>query len=177
MLKVNITGIQSTIDRVRAYQKNLVEVVEFEIEEGARNIMAQAIANLEVNDEGILRNSIEVVQVSKSQWDVVAGVFYAAYVEFGTGEQFDGQGFEEYARQFQGRRPGATWEVFVKNILAWMHRKGVNPKEGQTYESAAEGIASWIWYHGLEPHPFLFPALVAERPKILERIKQALKEQ
>jgi hypothetical protein len=175
MLKVTITGADAIMKRIREYEAHIKEMTEFETEEGARDILATAIANITTNDEGIMRNSGDVVRVADYDFAVVFTAFWSVYIEFGTGEKFEGQGFDEYARQFKGKRSGATWDQFVDNILGWIRRKGIQPQqEGMSDEELAEIIATRIYYEGLEARPFLFPALIEHAPKIIARLKEQL---
>lgn len=174
MLDITITGVDALLKKIRATQQEFKEIGAFEAEQGARDILATAINNLTANDEGLVRNSGDVVRVNDFDFAVIFPVFYAVYIEFGTGEKFEGQGFDEYARQFKGKRAGATWDDFVRNILGWIRRKGIQPQvEGTSDEELAEIIATRIYYEGLTARPFLFPALLEHGPKIIARLKQA----
>lgn len=93
---------------------------------------------------------------------------HAPFVEWGIGRQAKvSDEWAAYARQYKGPYPG-TWKEFEKNIQAWMNRHGI-PLEN-TYV-----IMVKILENGLPARPFLYPAYVKAKARIIKDIKQLFK--
>ncbi len=144
-------------------------------------------------DEGFLRNSIGFDAKTLSV-EIFANCDYAAYLEFGT-RKFAAryvatlpQDWQTFAAQYKGPSgSGDIWE-FLLRLTQWVHRKGIagtystktqkrtGAKAGRFNEDfdAAFGIALYILRNGIRPHPFMFPAVEKNRPKLLERLKNLL---
>lgn len=155
---------------------------------------AQSIANKARTDapldNGKLRDSIIADEERPGDWRVTVGANYAAYMEFGTKSRYDGgHGYAEYAAQFKGKGTGDYYD-FLNAILDWVKRKGITARysvktqrklnsskaDKERLLQAAEAIAMSIIRHGVRAHPFLFPAVDAERPKFYQNANKALNE-
>lgn len=81
---------------------------------------------------------------------------YAGFVEFGTGPARVGAGGGDYTY-----KDGVRMTKARKNIMEWVERKGrerVN-QSGKSLEQAGKDLYAHIMTHGIDPHPFLRPAL------------------
>ena len=140
------------------------------------------------NDIADLKQSIGVNAIAINNYEVVAKMPYAAYIEFGTGGKVTiPAGYEQFASQFKGGK-GGTFAQLLKALMEWVKRKGIvgtySVKTGRRTgnksiqqkqnESAAYAIALSILKKGLRPHPFLIPAYEQEIPKLKTNIKRIL---
>ena len=80
----NIKNINSVISELRKYGKEAEQLIEGITEQSARKIEKDAKQYAPANF-GKLGQSINAFKESSSNWVIVAGAPYAAYVEFGTG--------------------------------------------------------------------------------------------
>lgn len=123
-------------------------------------------------DEGKLRNSINTVY-KNGQVAITVTADYAAYMEFGT-RKFAAkyvatlpQEWKTYAATFKGGT-GGGFERFIKAIMAWVKRKGIDDK-------AAYPIALKILREGVRPQPFLYPAVKKHTPELQKDIQNIFK--
>ena len=120
--------------------------------------------------------------------DIVVGVSYGAYLEFGTGGKVSvPSGFQDFAAQFKGSK-GGTFKEMVDALTEWVRKKGLAgtysiKTQKRTGKKSARGdedrevafrIALSILKHGIKPQPFLIPSFLDEKPKLIQRIKELL---
>jgi HK97 gp10 family phage protein len=116
---------------------------------------------------GKLAQSIQIDNTQSLSKTVFATASYAPYVEFGTGGQVSiPPGWDSEAAAAQGK--GGKFKDMLLAIRDWCLRKGIDPK-------AAYPISVKILQYGMRPQPFFVPAYEAERPKLIQRIKNLLK--
>lgn len=100
---IELDGLQETLNRLSKAADDIAKEVDDEIAAGVR-LMEKSAKRLAPVDTGRLRSSISVSRVQFLNWELVAQVNYAAYVEFGTGGLVDvPAGLEQYALQFKGK--------------------------------------------------------------------------
>lgn len=132
-LNFNINGlsaVQASIDKLVA---NATKIVEYEIKAFGVDTVADAKGLVPV-DLGYLRNSIQFNTVTPLEAFINVNAFYAAYVEFGTGQYvFYGEPYitpeiEEYAREFYVNGKGKLYPrpylfpAYEKNRLLLIER-------------------------------------------------------
>lgn len=144
---------------------------------------------LAATDEGTLKENISAnVQIPLHK-EVNVNVYYAAYVEFGTGKyaaQYVASippDWKQMALQFKGKAGGDYYD-FLNNILDWVKRKGLAKiKNSYTGKSStkksdilivAEAIAFYIMVNGTRAHPFLLPAYQIQKKQLIEDFKNIL---
>ena len=118
---------------------------------------------------GELRNSIQSKVVNDSG-DLAGVVFtpleFAPYVEYGTGL---------FAEGGKGRKE-VPW-VYVENSDGGTHKKTVYESEADALQAVAylqsKGLDAKMTY-GQHPQPFLRPALLKNREKIIQILKESL---
>lgn len=197
---IDDSGLKSVIARLKALNRNVERIVEAEVADSAQAIERTAVqfAPKDMGSSG-LAGSIKARQETALQWEVIAGVFYAPYIEFGTGKKVQiPAGLEQYAAQFKGKRQGGgSWKEFVRKIYEWMKRNGIHATDADTTtiksgknkgnkrvskvdQNAADlayayNIARSIYLKGISPRPFLFPAYNQEKEKLKKRLLAELK--
>lgn len=108
--------------------------------------------------------------------DIVAGVKYAPFIEFGTGPRGKQMTFDSgplpagYVHGNGGKMPP------VQLIKEWISRKGINPPPGMTLDGFAFVVARRIGERGLPARPFLYPAFRDVEDAFNRRVKKFLKE-
>jgi HK97 gp10 family phage protein len=143
---------------VKTWSQNKVQRVKDTVNESAINVQTGAKSRCQVNT-GRLRSSIAIEPASGRGFTLRVGtkVFYAPYVEWGTGI------FSEHPTEGGRQTP---WAFPI-------------PKSGKTeYNFKRIEIEGQPYYvtRGSKPHPFLFPAFEEERPRYLSAIRGVLKE-
>ena len=141
---------------------------------------------------GKLRQSIKHNIGEPLMKSVYSELGYAPYVEFGTKSKAMTnpihKGFKAYAAQFKGKGDGDYGDLIL-SLLHYVKRK----KLAGTYKvkskrrvgnanqrldedlRVAERMAYFILKNGIKPQPFLIPAYLNEKPKLIKRIVQLLK--
>lgn len=123
---------------------------------------AQEVAN----DEGRLNASIrpKFAAPGKLTGEVIVGVHYAPYIEFGTKSRVSVPAeLKSYAEQFRGKGRGSFAE-FKENMQGWLKRHNI-PQE------ALYPIMAKILKNGSKARPFLFPAMKDEEPRFQARMR------
>ncbi len=115
---------------------------------------------------GKLAQSISSVELDKLSYEVVVGVVYGGYVEFGTGRKVQiPSELSDEAAKFRGN--GGSFDEGLKAIKDWCRQKGIE-------ESAAYPIFISILKNGIEPQPFLYPAYVKGKGTYVKDLKHTL---
>jgi len=114
-----------------------------------------------------LSGTIQYTKVADSDYRVVVGSPYGAYVEFGTGAKVKVPAeLSAVAAQFKGKKAG-SFEQGLRAIKDWCKNKGIE-------ESAAYPIFMSILKKGQEPKPYLYPAFVKGRTQYVKDLKHLL---
>jgi HK97 gp10 family phage protein len=191
-ITIDIKGINETLAKFNKFEKNVKAGIKNEVASSVLNIYSDA-KKLAPANLGTLRGSIFKDEVSKSEnvfmFTVGAKASYAPYVEFGTGGKVSvPSGYADYAMQFKGKTGGKFIDM-VKALAEWVSRKGITgtysvktqrrtgsmSTQGKQNMSTAYAIAISILRKGLRPQPFLIPAFEAEKPKLISKIQNVIK--
>jgi HK97 gp10 family phage protein len=158
-----VKGLEEAIQSIADWSEEKVQAVKDAVNESALNIQTAAKQNLTSNgnvDNGRLRSSIQIEPASSDHMKLTVGtnVFYAPYVEWGTGV---------YATHptIPGRQTPWAFPVAAasdKKHYNWR----VIEIDGQPYYLTK----------GAKPHPFLFPAAEAEKNNYVRNIGEALRK-
>ena len=186
-----IQGLDAAIKHSNRLAKEVKQDVQEELNEFADAVSALA-KRLAPADEGHLRGAIAPIRGNGNlEASIVCAVVYAAFMEFGTRKYAAKyvatlpQDWKTYALTFKGKG-GGSMDEFIQAIMAWVRRKGISgdrTKSGNVsnsrssldkQQSAAYAIALNILQNGVKPQPFLYPAVIAEVPKLTERLKKIL---
>lgn len=167
---VTITGLDALIKKLDGMPAAIRKGVDIELKSGAEEIAAQAKADAPGNT-GLLRSGIGSEKDGSQEltYNVFSNVDYSAYQEFGTGAKVSiPAGLEEYAAQFKGS--GSSGGLTAKAaIYEWCRLKGIDQK-------AWYAIYVSIMVHGINPHPFFFPAKAKQEGIIIKRVEAALND-
>lgn len=169
-----ILGIDILVDRLEQVDYALTTEISGELRQGAQDI-ANIAKSLAPTDQGFLKNQISSRAISQFEFQVVSGVEYSPYLEFGTLSKVNiPPGLEEYAAQFKGDFSSGTLGAHgllpaKEAIFAWCARNGID-------EELWYPIYVSIMIHGIQPRPFFFPAFNRQEPIIIERVNNVLKD-
>lgn len=153
-LKISNTEMYKMLRDLRAFDKNLGDAMDNEVNKATLNLAADAKQNIQNNNgvaTGQLINSIETrfnKAISQGEVEVMAN--YAGYYEFG--------------RKAGGRPP-------IKFILEWVRKRHLSDDEKEQ-KQIAFAIAKSIEKNGTKPHPFFYPAF----KKNARRLRVALRK-
>lgn len=160
----SVKGLQSLLKKL----EKIGDVKEIDaIAEGiSMEIQLDAVQRAPVNF-GQLRQSIRQRRIAPLSYEVVVGVDYGAYVEFGTGVQVKvPPEFAQMALQFKGGK--GSFKDGLESIKDWCRGKGIP-------ESAAWPILMSIIKNGTRPQPYLYPAFVKGRLQYFKDLEQYFK--
>ena len=170
---MRIEGYDKLIKDLRAIgvdgEKRIAEATELAADKIKQD--AQTTVSYIAFSEGDLGRSITAhhTDSSKLTWKVLVGMYYGAFVEFGTGPKVDvPPELADVALEFKGLKRG-NFAKALDSIAFWCKRKGI-PQE------AAYPILISILNEGLEPRPFLYPAFTDSREKYIKDLESALNE-
>lgn len=188
--KMTLTGLNETLTKINNYSKEAQQVVEDELQAGAVAIASAAKRAAPVDEGGALRNSIGTSADGRFQHEAFASVFYAPYIEFGTGPKVKiPSGYEQFAAQFKGPANRGNMKDFFKKMVAWVKRNkvagtysvksrrrtGSKDTQDKENEQAAYAIMISILRNGITPRPFLIPAYQEQQGKILNNIAKNIR--
>lgn len=174
-----IKGLEELDTLLKKYSGQLPDEVDAELSAGAEDIAATARTLAPVGVSGDLRRRI-IVNHAPFIHEVVANVYYAPFVEFGTGKKVKvSAGLEQYAAQFKGPTNRGNINDFRKSLAEWVRRKGITGNARGKQSDDDRYIAYWmsirILQNGIKPQPFFFRSADAQYPKIIKRIEEILK--
>jgi hypothetical protein len=154
---INVSGLNSALNDVTAWTEAKIQTIKDTINESALNVQGGAKRRCVV-DTGRLRSSIAIEPANGDSLKLRVGskVFYAPYVEWGTGI------FATHP-DIPGRR--TPWAFPVSATSG--HKD---------YKFAIRSINGQEMYltKGSKAHPFLFPAAEDERPNYISAMEVAL---
>ncbi len=173
-----IKGADKLTELLKTYAGKFPAEVDAELSAGADDIRGLAVTLAPVGVTGQLRNKI-IVDHKPGRHEIVADVFYAPYVEFGTGKKVNvPSDLTQYALQFKGPAGRGGKDDFMKSLTQWVRRKGLTGNARGRQNDDDRYIAYWmmirIMQNGIKPQPFFFRAAVAVYPQIIDRVEKVL---
>jgi hypothetical protein len=187
-ITIEIEGLTNMKKSFSELASNLLEVVDAEMEEGAREFIVLAHRDAPV-DEAELKRMTQYKKLGTLNYDIFSQTSYAAYMEFGTkGNYRPVPGAEAIAAQFHNKKQPGTFKDMLRSIARWVKRKGISgtysvktrrrtgSKINQLAEdyAAAWPIAMSILKNGVKAHPYFFKQQGIVVPKMIERINRAI---
>ena len=187
-MSVRVKGLDSLVSRIKEYPDKMQKAVDSVLSAGAVSVAGLG-AELAPYDEGRLRQGQSANTTTFLSKQVTNNVFYAPYVEFGTGRKVKvPPGLEDVAAQFKGPAGQGNFEQMVDRLMGWVRRKGIagtysvrsrrrlgNPlRQAIEERQLAIFLAKRILKNGIKPQPFFFRALDALEPDILKNVKKAI---
>jgi hypothetical protein len=186
-----LKGLNEVLNNFKQMDQKIQKVVKDEVNASALKIQSDAKKLAPIN-LGTLRGSIQLTEISNQNgfvYSVGTKLSYAPYIEFGTGGKVSiPVGYENYAMQFKGKTGGKFIDM-VKALAQWVMSKGIvgtysvktqrrtGNKSNQNKQnmSAAYAIALSILRKGLRPQPYLIPSFEQEKPKLITRLENIIK--
>lgn len=175
-----LDGVQGALNKLAKTQSAVIVDVEEELADGANLIRTTAVTNVKRNIDnttGKLAVGMFAEKVGPLLYEVGNNVFYAPYIEFGTGGKVKvPEQLKEIATEIQARPKRGNFEGMVGSIYEWGVRKGYIDKKDKKGRQKARWWALRILKNGIDPQPFLYPAFVASRKTIVDRIKRVIEK-
>ena len=172
VLTVEVKGLKELQAKFGNASKLITDGIDKALTKGAMRIATNAKKRAP-KDRGGLASSISADTSTYLDKRVGANVFYAAFIEFGTGKhaaQYVATlpaDWKTYAATFKKSGDGGTFDDMVQEIYDWMKRVGMKGSGGKKLSmNDAYRLAKYILLNGIKPQPFFYPAFNDERPKI-----------
>jgi hypothetical protein len=176
-----LDGVQTALNRLAKAGGDIAEEVDMELADGANMIRTAAVKNVKSNINNTtarLASGMYAEPVGPLRYEVGNIVYYAPYIEFGTGGKVSvPEPLRDVANEIRKRNTRGGFEQMVGSIFEWGVRKGYLSKNDPKARQTARWWAIRILKNGISPQPFLYPAFVASRKKIVDRIRAVVNEQ
>lgn len=167
-MNLKLTGVQKVLNDLAKLDSQVTRLVDGELEGGANDMARLAQLNAP-NNFGQLRNSIGSGKAGPLRYTVFATAFHAPFIEFGTVKKVSVPAeLQQVAQQVKGRPKRGTWRTFIEDIYLWGTKKGIIKKGDRGH---ARAIARKIYMNGIAPQPYLWPAFLTVRPKLIQRLR------
>lgn len=185
---IKVEGLDSVLKRLNQFPVKLQDQIRGELKLAAEEVKRNAVKDAP-GDTGKLRQSIVVHQETGVSNTVNVQVGYGGYVEWGTKKKARVPSeVAAYAARFRGSVKSPTGLTMDDAILAWVKRKGIGAKLTKTgrpsrskdsqaaQKRVAFLIARKILKEGIKPRPYFFKNVFAVRDKLVQRIRQMVKQ-
>lgn len=170
-MNLKLTGVQKVLNDLAKLDSQVTAMVDGELEAGA-NDMARIAQQLAPANFGQLKNSISSSKVGPLRYTFFAEIKkapHAPFIEFGTVKKVNVPAeLQDVAMQFKGKKRQGTWKTFIEDIYLWGTKKGIIKKGDRGH---ARAIARRIYMNGIAPQPYLWPAFLTVRPKLIQRLR------
>ena len=167
-MNIKLKGVQKVLNDLAKLDEKVTKDVDGEIEAASNSIRDQAVKNAPANFSN-LKASIGQAKVGPLRYTVFANIWHAPYVEFGTVKKVSVPvELQEVAQQVKNRPKRGNFKSFIEDIYLWGTYKGVIKKGDRQH---ARNIARKIYMNGIAPQPYLWPAFLNVRPKLIARLK------
>jgi HK97 gp10 family phage protein len=194
-MSLKLDGVQETLNKLKNVNNKITREIDRELRAGANDIEKDAKRMAPANF-GELRNSIGTEKVGLMRYSVFADAYHAPYIEFGTKKKTKVPAdMSAVATAVKGRPKRGTFAEMVDNIQEWIKKKGIaatqisqvktGKRKGQFKKSGALAqaiyerqlafhIAKRILQNGINPQPFLYPAFIKNKAKLISTIQAVL---
>lgn len=165
-LSIELKGLKELQDYYKTLDKQSKEVIKAEFIFAGAKIQARMQKDAPV-DTSRLKNAIKYKLISATELEFVDPVFYAPYMEFGTGDKFSADAaVVSYAATFLSKNSKKNYNVRSKKI-------NKRSKSGKP-EKIATTTNTEIKRPGIAPRPFFFRNRSGQRriTEILNIIKE-----
>lgn len=177
---IKMDGLKEAVAKLDQIDDKLINDVDALVAAAAYDTNDDAISGIQqhgavdLGGGGGLLSHQAVTDIGDRRHEVRNSAKWAPFVEWGTGRQVQVPAeWAEYARQYKGPYPG-TWGEFEQNIKAWMKRHGI-PEKTEKGHDLVYLIMVKILERGLPARPFLYPAYVKNKIKLIEDLKKLFK--
>lgn len=166
-MKSQLTGLNKVVSQLNDFGKEGERMAKNIVQTTADRVVTQAKQLAPKNLSKLAQSIGKEQEMQGFVAKIFVGVSYAIYVEVGTGTYVQVPAeLQSIALQYKGKGTG-SFEQFLKAIRDWCRNKGIP-------EQAAYPIAMSILRKGIRPQPFLYPAYVEGRKRLLIDMKKGL---
>lgn len=137
-LYIDVSKFNEAIKKIDNKKKELLQQLDDKLRSNAEDIATKAKQNVSraypegAVDFGGLKNSISAKRGKPFEWHIVANVFYASFIEFGTGK-FAAEyvaslpdNWQEFAASFKVSGNGGNFHDLVLRIKEWIKHKQID---------------------------------------------------
>lgn len=185
---IKVEGLEAILKRLNQFPAKLQDQIRGELKLAAEEVKRNAVKDAP-GDTGKLKQSIVVHFETGISNTVNVQVGYGGYIEWGTKKKARVPAeLSAYAARFKGSTKSPTGLKLNDAILAWVKRKGIGAKltksgrpsrakgSEKAQKRAAYLIARKIYREGVKPRPYFFKNVFAVRDKLVQRIRQLVKQ-
>lgn len=171
----SIKGLKALLKKLDNLDKDLFDKIEGVVD-GHAHQMATRAKRYAPKNTGHTGQTIAVAQGIKREKgvidrSVIANAPYALYIEFGTGKQVKIEPeMREVAARARAAAKKGSFADGLKSIERWLKLNGGDPKNAYI-------VLVSILKRGLKPQPFLYPALVDQRPLFIRDMERLIKKE
>ncbi|PTX14456.1 HK97 gp10 family phage protein [Pontibacter mucosus] len=184
-----VTGVSSVVRGLATFGQKGKEAAARVVQATAMDVRNEAISNAPVYMGKLRQSIINKVDASGLRVSTEVGVFYGAFVEFGTGMYVEVPAeMQAEAMKFKGMKGQGTWADLIEDLIDWVRQKGItgtysvktrrrtgNKRANDRQDAeVAYLIAMSIIRKGRKPQPYLYPAYVKYRAELRPRLRIAL---
>jgi HK97 gp10 family phage protein len=171
-MTLKLMGVEKVIAAIKDVNSELNIKINAELDAKCQDIVKKAQRKAP-NNFGELVNSISTRKESDLRYTVFADAYHAPYIEFGTVKKINVPAeLTEVAASIRKRDPRGNFASMVEAIYVWGTKKKIIKKGDKNH---AVNIARKIMINGIAPQPFLWPAFLEVRPKLISRLQTILK--
>jgi HK97 gp10 family phage protein len=169
---LQVKGLDQLIKKFKEAPKEIVEDLDRAFVQAANTWVNGAVQEAPVFD-GKLKGSIRFERAGVLHFTIIAGVFYAPYIEFGTKKKVRvPPGLNEVAAQYKGGT-GGSFKDLLASIEKWVRKNNIGDRK--KIKSTAFVIAVSIAKNGLKPQPFFFKQMPKAEAIIVNEFKEIQK--
>jgi hypothetical protein len=137
---------------VKIDEEKIKRAINIGIDRFCDSVVTDAKFSLDAHNttyEGHLKDATTYSQISDSEWQIIADIPYASYIEFGSGPRSS---------------------VSVAQLKEWVQKKKEPGIDDESAITIANNIAKSLKERGNKPQPFMRPALDRNFPEIAEQL-------
>jgi HK97 gp10 family phage protein len=186
-----VSGVSSVIRGLSTFRDKGKEAAANVVQAVAMDLRNEAINNAPAYMGKLRQSIINKVDTSGLRVSTEVGVFYGAFVEFGTGMYVEVPAeMKAEALKFKGMKGEGTWIDLIEDLIEWVRIKGITgtysvktrKRTGNQRDRLKEDanvaylIAMSIIKKGRKPQPYLYPAYVKHRSAVRPKLRAALEK-
>ncbi len=184
-----VIGLEKVLGKLNDLPKDIQKDVDNVMAEGVNNVVNLSRQLTPVGVGGKLRNSTTPEKLGEANYTITNNLFYAPYIEFGTGKKYQPQpGYEEQAAAARNLPKRGNFKEFVDSLTEWVTKKQItgtysvktrrrtgNKIKNQNEDAKfARFLAFKILKNGIKAQPFFFKSWELLKDDILSNIEKVV---
>jgi hypothetical protein len=184
-----VIGLDKVLGKLDKLPKDIQKDVDNVMAEGVNNVVNLSRQLTPVGVGGKLRNSTTPEKLGEANYTITNNLFYAPYIEFGTGKKYQPQpGYEAQAAEARNLPKRGNFKEFVDSLTEWVTKKQItgtysvktrrrtgNKIKNQNEDAKfARFLAFKILKNGIKAQPFFFKSWELLKDDILSNIEKVV---